>query len=70
MLVLTRKLNQSLYIDHDIRVQILEVSGGQVRIGIEAPRSKEIVREEILIPAKKVRETKRKSRLKVSVERV
>ncbi|MCD4813458.1 carbon storage regulator CsrA [bacterium] len=47
MLVLTRKRNQSLVIGNDIEIQILEVSGEQVRIGIKAPPSVRILRKEL-----------------------
>ena len=39
MLVLTRKVNQSIMIGDDIEVIVLEVRGEQVRLGIKAPRS-------------------------------
>ena len=48
MLVLTRRLNQSIQIGDDIVVTVLEVRGDQVRIGIEAPRTTRIHRAEIL----------------------
>ena len=48
MLVLTRKKNQSIIIGNSIEVKILEVSGRNVSIGIEAPRDVEIFREELL----------------------
>ena len=47
MLVLTRKLGQRLMIGDDVVVTVLSVRGGQVRIGIEAPRSVSIRREEL-----------------------
>ena len=46
MLVLTRRPTQTLKIGNSIIVTILEIRGGQVRIGIEAPREMEISREE------------------------
>ena len=49
MLVLTRKSNQSIMIGHDIVVTVLEVRGDQVRLGIKAPRSIDVHREEIFI---------------------
>lgn len=48
MLVLTRKLHQSLFIGGEIRVTVLEVRGEQVRLGIEAPRSVAVQREEVI----------------------
>jgi carbon storage regulator len=47
MLVLTRKVGESLIIDDAIRVTVTQISGGNVRIGIEAPSNVRIVREEI-----------------------
>ena len=47
MLVLTRKLGQRLIINQDVVVTVLSVRNGQVRIGIDAPRSVPIQREEI-----------------------
>lgn len=48
MLVLTRSANQSIMIGNDIVVTVLEVRGDQVRIGIRAPRSIAVHREEVL----------------------
>jgi carbon storage regulator len=48
MLVLTRKKNQSIMIGNSIEIKILEVSGRNVSIGIEAPRDVEIFREELI----------------------
>ena len=47
MLVLSRKQNERLIIDGNIVVSIVRVSGGTVRIGIEAPRDVSIRREEL-----------------------
>ncbi len=47
MLVLTRKKKQSVILGDDIEIQILEVSGEQVRIGIKAPTTLRILRKEI-----------------------
>lgn len=47
MLVLTRKTSESIVIGNDITVTVLEVRGDQVRIGIDAPRSVQVHREEI-----------------------
>ncbi|HEY9556609.1 MAG TPA: carbon storage regulator CsrA [Acidimicrobiales bacterium] len=48
MLVLTRRGNESIMIGNDIVVTVLEVKGDQVRIGIRAPRSVAVHREEVL----------------------
>jgi carbon storage regulator len=47
MLVLTRKLNQSIVIGDSIEVVVLEVRGEQVRLGIRAPRDVAVHRKEI-----------------------
>jgi carbon storage regulator len=47
VLVLTRRANQSIMIGHEIRVTVLEVRGDQVRLGITAPRSIDVHREEV-----------------------
>lgn len=48
MLVLTRSVGERLIInDGEIKISILEVKGNQVRIGIDAPRSVSVHREEI-----------------------
>lgn len=47
MLVLTRKLDETIRIGEDIRVTVLRVKGNTVRIGIEAPNRIRVVREEL-----------------------
>lgn len=47
MLVLTRKVNQSIIIGDDVEVVVLEVRGEQVRLGIRAPRNVVVHRKEI-----------------------
>jgi carbon storage regulator len=47
VLVLTRRANQSIMIGNDVVVTVLDVRGDQVRIGIRAPRSVAVHREEV-----------------------
>lgn len=47
MLVLSRKKNESIVIDGNIVVTIIEVRGDKVRLGIEAPREVPIHRSEV-----------------------
>ena len=47
MLVLTRKLGESITIDKHIKVVIVQVKGKQVRLGIEAPRDMVVHRQEV-----------------------
>ncbi len=49
MLVLSRKVGESIQIAGDIRVTITQVRGGRVRLSISAPPSVRIAREEILL---------------------
>lgn len=51
MLVLTRKLNESIVIDGNIRVTVVAIRGGHVRLGIEAPSEVPVLREELCDPA-------------------
>lgn len=48
MLILTRRIGERIFInDTEIKIQILEVKGNQVRIGIDAPKEVVILREEV-----------------------
>lgn len=47
MLVLTRRLGESIAIDDDIKIVVVQIKGKQVRLGIEAPKTSVIHREEI-----------------------
>ena len=47
MLVLSRKPNQSIVISSDIIVTVIEIRGDQVRLGIQAPRSVTVHRDEV-----------------------
>lgn len=47
MLILSRKLSETIMIGDDIKIHVLNVNGNQVRIGIEAPKDVEVHREEI-----------------------
>jgi carbon storage regulator len=47
MLVLTRRPGESIIIGDNIVITIIEIKGGQVRVGVDAPRSIDVYREEI-----------------------
>lgn len=47
MLILTRKVGESLIIGDDVSIIVLGVKGNQVRIGVDAPKSVSVHREEI-----------------------
>jgi carbon storage regulator len=47
MLILTRRVGETLMVGDDVTVTVLGVKGNQVRIGINAPKDVEVHREEI-----------------------
>ncbi len=47
MLVLTRRLGESINIGDKIKITVVDIDGKQVKIGIEAPRDISIFREEV-----------------------
>ena len=47
MLVLSRRVDESLLIDKDIKITVLDIKGGQVRLGITAPHSFKVHRDEV-----------------------
>lgn len=49
MLVLTRRLNQSIRIGDDIEITVIEVRGDQVRLGVSAPRDVAVHRKEVYL---------------------
>ncbi|MBE4907051.1 carbon storage regulator CsrA [Bacillus luteolus] len=49
MLVLTRKLNESIRIGDEIELTILSIDGEQIKLGIKAPRHIDIHRKEVYL---------------------
>ena len=47
MLVLSRRAGESIMVGHDVVITVLEVRGDVVRVGIKAPRSVQVHREEV-----------------------
>jgi len=47
MLILTRRVGETLVIGEDVTITVLGVKGNQVRIGVKAPKSVSVHREEI-----------------------
>jgi len=47
MLVLTRKTGEGINIGDDITIKIIEIKGGSIRIGINAPKDRKIHRQEV-----------------------
>lgn len=66
MLVLRRKVGESLIVGDDIELVVLGVEGDRVKLGIQAPKDVEIVRKELLDAV--TEENKRASTVKPSVE--
>jgi carbon storage regulator len=56
MLVLTRKLNESIIIDGNITLTVVEVRGNRVKLGIVAPGEVPVMREEIAMAMKERRQ--------------
>lgn len=52
MLALTRKKDEAIVINGNIKIQILDIVDGKVRIGIDAPREMTIHREEVYLEIK------------------
>jgi len=48
MLILTRKKDESILIGKDIKLKIISIEDGKVKVGIEAPKDVEILRKELL----------------------
>jgi carbon storage regulator len=59
MLILTRRISESIIINDDINIMVLGVKGNQVRLGINAPDNVSVHREEIYI---KIQEEKKKAK--------
>ena len=47
MLILSRKVGETVYLNEDIEIKIVEVSGDKVRLGIEAPKDVKVLRSEL-----------------------
>lgn len=49
MLALSRKKNESIIINNDVEITILDIKGDQVKIGITAPKSVPVYRKEVYV---------------------
>lgn len=49
MLILTRKIGESLLVGEDIRITVIDIQKNQIRIGIEASKEYTILREELVL---------------------
>jgi carbon storage regulator len=62
MLVLSRNLNESVMIGDDVVITIVDIRGGQVRIGIQAPDDVQVHRQEVYDAIKKGRDKRKKKK--------
>ncbi len=58
MLVLTRKKGEGVIIGDDIEIEVVEIKGGTVRLGLTAPKDKKIYRQEVYL---KIQEENKKA---------
>ncbi|KUJ75815.1 carbon storage regulator [Thiomicrospira sp. XS5] len=61
MLVLTRRVGETLIIGDNIKLTVVGLKSGQVRLGIEAPKEVQIQREELLIKEKEAPEAQQEA---------
>lgn len=66
MLILTRRVGETLMIGDDVAVTVLGVKGNQVRIGVNAPKEITVHREEIYERIQREKEVQSRSGLPVS----
>lgn len=57
MLVLTRKIGESIRVNENVKITIVDVKGKNIRLGIEAPRSTKVYREEVFLRIKEENQT-------------
>ncbi len=56
MLALTRKKGESLVVNNNIEITVLEIRGDQIKIGIQAPKAVPIYRKEVYVQIQKENE--------------
>ena len=57
MLVLTRKVGESIKINDDVKITVIEVKGKNIRLGIDAPKTTKVYREEVFLKIKQENKT-------------
>ena len=67
MLVLSRKKNESIVINNDITIVVVEIRGDKVRLGIDAPRDVSVHREEVYEAIKREKQQEQRRNNKVQL---
>ncbi|MFO0943762.1 MAG: carbon storage regulator [Pirellulales bacterium] len=62
MLILSRKLNETVYVGNDVVIRVVKIKGNVVGLGIEAPNNVRILRSEIAQSEKQLAEAKPKAK--------
>ena len=57
MLALARKVNESIVINDNIEITVLEVKGDQIKLGIDAPKSVPVYRKELYVQIQEANQT-------------
>lgn len=65
MLILNRKIGESIMINGDIEIKILDINGGKIKIGISASRDNKIFRKEVYDSI--VKENKKAVKLNIDI---
>ncbi len=52
MLVLTRKIGESIKINEDVKITVIDIKGKNIRLGIDAPKETKVYREEVFLKIK------------------
>ncbi len=52
MLILTRKLGESIIVDENVQISVMEINKNNIKIGINAPKELTIYREEVFVKIK------------------
>lgn len=61
MLALTRKKGESLVVNNNIEITVLEIRGDQIKIGISAPKNVQVYRKEVYLQIQKENEASLKA---------
>ena len=63
MLVLSRKIGESIQINDDVKITVVDVKGKNIRIGIQAPKTTKVYREELFLKIKEENQSAAYSKL-------